>query len=162
MALKKLYLDRKRAASSDAVLFQYAVEEGPITLYEVWRHPIGETLDLIEWFCDACRRWLQSLLRLVHGRQDLHDLPALPARLDSVRAHQRNRHASKLQAQNGPCVKPAAALDLMLHSRKGPYQALMAREDIRIKRVPTALAHALRSELETSYPTRLYLFRPVC
>ena len=52
------------------------------------------------------------------------------------------------KAQDGPCVKPASALDLLLHSRKGPYQALMAREDIRIKRVPTALAYALASELE--------------
>ena len=52
------------------------------------------------------------------------------------------------EAQNGPCVKPACALDLMLHSRKGPYQSLMARSDIRIKRVPSALAYALAAELE--------------
>jgi len=52
------------------------------------------------------------------------------------------------KGQDGPCIKPASALDLMLHSRKGPYQALMAREDIRIKRVPTALAYALARELE--------------
>ena len=49
---------------------------------------------------------------------------------------------------NGPCVKPVSALDLMLHCRKGPYQSLMAREDIRIKRVPSALAYALANELE--------------
>ena len=30
------------------VLIQYAIEDGPITLHEVWRRPIGETLDLIE------------------------------------------------------------------------------------------------------------------
>ena len=36
----------------------------------------------------------------------------------------------------------------MLHSRKGPYQSLMAREDVRIRRVPTALAYALAEELE--------------
>ena len=52
------------------------------------------------------------------------------------------------QGQQGPCVKPASALDLMLHSRKGPFQSLMARDDIRIKRVPTALAYALADELE--------------
>ena len=34
------------------VLIQYAIEDGPITLHEVWRQPIGETLDLIETFCD--------------------------------------------------------------------------------------------------------------
>ena len=52
------------------------------------------------------------------------------------------------RVQDGPCVKPASALDLMLYSRKGPFQSLMARDDIRIKRVPTALAYALAEELE--------------
>ena len=45
-------------------------------------------------------------------------------------------------------MKPTSSLDLLLHSRKGPYQSLMAREDIRIRRVPTALANALAEELE--------------
>src|SRR5690606_35074723 len=46
------------------------------------------------------------------------------------------------------CVKPKRALDLMLHARKGPYQSLMARKDIRIKKVPTQLAFALARHLE--------------
>ena len=50
--------------------------------------------------------------------------------------------------KTGHALSQPAALDLMLHSRKGPYQSLMAREDIRIKRVPSALAYALASELE--------------
>ena len=33
------------------VLFQYAEEDGPIVLHEVWRRPIRETLALIEWLC---------------------------------------------------------------------------------------------------------------
>jgi hypothetical protein len=36
----------------------------------------------------------------------------------------------------------------MLHSRKGEYQSLMARSDVRIRKVPTALAYALADELE--------------
>ena len=65
------------------------------------------------------------------------------------------------QGQDGPCVKPAAALDLMLHSRKGPYQSLMAREDVRIKRVPTALAYALAKRVGGQGPVRQHLLRQV-
>ena len=148
MALKKLYLDSETCGLfGTPVLFQYAVEEGPITLYEVWRHPIGETLDLIEWFCEHA----------VVGFNLSFDWFMVVKTYTTFRLCPRDwipcEHINEIamlepQAQDGPCVKPAAALDLMLHSRKGPYQALMAREDIRIKRVPTALAHALRSELE--------------
>ena len=35
----------------------------------------------------------------------------------------------------------------MLHARKGPYQSTMNRDDILIKRVPTALAWELCEEL---------------
>ena len=32
--------------------------------------------------------------------------------------------------RDGPCIKPASALDLMLFARKGPFQSLMARDDV--------------------------------
>jgi hypothetical protein len=51
-------------------------------------------------------------------------------------------------ARDGPCLKPVTAFDIMLHARKGPYQSLMARSDIRIKKIPTVLAYALAKELE--------------
>ena len=47
-----------------------------------------------------------------------------------------------------PAVKPASALDLLLHSRKGPYQALMAREDIRINGSPPHSPTRSAGELE--------------
>jgi len=46
------------------------------------------------------------------------------------------------------CIKPKSAMDVFLHARKGPYQSLMARKDIMIKRVPRELAPALAAELE--------------
>jgi hypothetical protein len=46
------------------------------------------------------------------------------------------------------CVKPISALDLMLHARKGPFQSLMSRNDIRVRRVPEIMAERLRTELE--------------
>jgi hypothetical protein len=44
----KCYLDTETCGlHSMMVLLQYAVEDGPIVLHEVWRRPIRETLALI-------------------------------------------------------------------------------------------------------------------
>ena len=148
MSLKRLFLDSETCGLHGMpVLFQYAVEDGPITLYEVWRHPIHETLKLIGWFCEhavvffnAAFDWFQVVKTYTIFR--LCDPTWVPEEhIDEIAL-------LEPQGQDGPCVKPAAALDLMLHSRKGPMQSLMAREDVRIKRVPMALAYALAGELE--------------
>ena len=129
------------------VLLQYAVEDGPVTLYEVWKHPIHETLKLIEWFCqhsvvfyNAAFDWFHITKAYTTFR--LAEPDWLPYE------HIEEIALLEPKGQDGPCVKPASALDLMLYSRKGPMQSLMAREDIRIKKVPTALAYALAKELE--------------
>jgi len=144
----KLYLDTETCGlHSMMVLLQYAVGDGPIVLYEVWRRPIRETLALIEWICqhtvvgfNLSFDWFHIVKIYTIFR--LCDVDWIPEEhIDEIAM-------LEPQGQDGPCVKPAAALDLMLHSRKGPYQSLMAREDVRIKRVPTALAYALARELE--------------
>lgn len=130
------------------VLIQYAINDGDIILWDVWHEPIEDTLQLLESFCedDICGfnlafDWfhlckLYTILRLYHDwsikpKDDIEGIVAL-----------------EKQARFGPCLKPKRALDLMLHARKGPYQSLMARDDIRIKRVPTVLAYSLAQELE--------------
>ena len=43
--MRKLYLDSESCGLHGLpVLFQYAVEDGPVVLYDIWKHPIGETL----------------------------------------------------------------------------------------------------------------------
>jgi hypothetical protein len=129
------------------VLLQWALDEGPVNLHEVWRRPIRETLRLIEWLTEhtvvgfnLAFDWFH--IAKVYTIFRLADQDWIP------REHITELALLEPEAQNGPCVKPACALDLMLHSRKGPYQSLMARSDIRIKRVPSALAYALAAELE--------------
>jgi len=51
------------------------------------------------------------------------------------------------EARFGPCLKPKGAFDVMLHARKGPYQATMNRDPLKIKKVPTDLAWKLQAEL---------------
>ena len=122
-------------------------KSGPITLYDVWKHPIGETLDLIEWFLTHTMVFFNAsfdMFQLVK----CYTLFRLFPRDWIPEEHIDEIAAKEPEARDGPCLKPAAVLDLMLHSRRGPFQSLMAREDIRIKRVPTALADALAEELE--------------
>jgi hypothetical protein len=146
--MSKVYLDTETCGlHSTMVLLQYAEEDGPIVLHEVWRRPIRETLALIKWLCGHAIVGFNLSFDWFHVCKiytvfQLCDPDWIP-----------EEHIAEIamlepKGQDGPCVKPASALDLMLHSRKGPYQALMAREDIRIKRVPTALAYALARELE--------------
>jgi hypothetical protein len=129
------------------VLLQYAVEDGPITLYDVWKRPVGETLDLIEWIASHTVVGFNLVFDWFHIVKT-YTIFSLCPRDWIPEEHIEEIALLEPKAQSGLCVKPANALDLLLHSRKGPYQSLMARSDIRIRRVPTALAYALAQELE--------------
>lgn len=130
------------------VLIQYAENDGEIKLFEPWRRPIHETLDWLRWYSenDVCGFNITfdhfHLSKLFTLFSLYPDKDAYPDEIIEELA------ALELEAQKGPCLKPKRACDLMLHARKGPYQSLMAREDIRIRRVPTILAFDLAAELE--------------
>jgi len=145
---KLLYLDSETAGlHSMMVLLQYAVEDGPITLYEIWKQPVSETLTLIKWICEHTVVFFNAAFDWYHMAKIYTIWSLLP--LDWIpEDHIEEIAQMESKGINGPCIKPAGAMDLFLYSRKGPYQSLMAREDIRIKRVPTALAYALAQELE--------------
>jgi len=147
-SMSKVFIDTETCGLHGMpVLLQWAEDDGPIHLHEIWRRPIHETLTLIEWICQHTVVGFNLAFDWFHLAKTytifcLCDPDWIPEE------HINEIAMLEPQGQDGPCVKPVAALDLMLHSRKGPYQALMAREDIRIKRVPTALAYALADELE--------------
>jgi hypothetical protein len=132
-----------------AALIQYAINGGPVQLHEVFERPTQDTLKLIEYLC-TCRvvgfnltfDWfhickLYTIL-LLTNKEDW-DLPPDPYEMAAV----------EMEARDGPCLKPAGAVDLFLYAKKGPYQSLMDRDDIRLKKVPAILAHDLANELET-------------
>lgn len=144
----KLYIDTETCGlHSMAVLLQYAVEDGEIILYEIWKKPVSETLELIEWVCEHIVVGFNLAFDVFHMAKIYTIWSLLP--LDWIpEEHIEEIAQMESKGIDGPCIKPAGALDLFLHSRKGQFQSLMAREDIRIKRVPTALAYALAQELE--------------
>ena len=146
--MKRLFFDSETCGlHSMPVLLQYALESGPISLYDIWLRPVGETLDLIEWMLTHCMVGFNLAFDVFHLAKLYTIWRLLPRDWIPVE-HIDEIAMLEPQGQNGPCIKPANALDLMLHSRKGPYQSLMARSDIRIRKVPNALAEALADELE--------------
>lgn len=145
---KYLYLDSETCGLFGMpVLLQYAVEDGPIHLVDIWKQPIGDTLDLIEWICTHTVVGFNLSFDWFHIAK-IYTVFSLCPRDWIPKDHIEDIAALERQGQEGPCLKPANSLDLLLHSRKGPYQSLMARSDIRIRRVPTPLACALAQELE--------------
>lgn len=138
------------------VLIQYAYDDGDIILYNIWREPVNDTLQLIEDFCNhpegicgfnLAFDWFQ-ICKVYTTWRLLEDRDTLPLHqiIEVAEAEKKGR--------TGPCLKPQAACDLMLHARKGPYQSTMDRNDIIIKRVPTVLAQKLVEELDVRIPLK--------
>ena len=145
---KRCYVDSETVGLYGfPILLQYAVEDGPIVLYDVWKHSVQETLDLIEWMLTHTLVFFNATFDVFMLVKTYTTFSLCPKdwkpedHIDEIAIKEK-------EARDGPCLKPASILDLMLYARKGPMQSLMARDDIRIKRVPTALAYALAKELE--------------
>jgi hypothetical protein len=143
-----IYLDTETCGlHSMMVLLQWAEGDGEIHLWEVWKEPVQRTLDLIEYITKHAIVGFNLVFDWYHISKLYTIWNLLPR--DWIPEQHINEIAQvEGKGMDGPCVKPLAACDLLLYSRKGPYQSLMAREDIRIKRVPTSLAYALAQELE--------------
>jgi hypothetical protein len=133
-----------------AVLLQYAKDDEEIILHEIWRETVASTLSVIEeivnhpggivgfnltfdWF-QICK--IYSMLSMLPDKDSYPD-----EQIEELAEYEP-------LARDGDCLKPVRAMDLMLHARKGPYQSMMRRDEVRIRRVPTALAWHLAQELE--------------
>jgi hypothetical protein len=135
-----------------AVLLQYAVDNGDIVLHEVWRKPIGETVELLEWLADQELCFFNAAFDWFHVYKMWTTFSLLMEKVgpdfypeDDIKLVAEYEE----KARDYPfCLKPRAVIDLMLHARKGPYQKLMRRKPIIVRRVPTVLAESVRNKLE--------------
>lgn len=160
------YLDTETCGlHGPIVLMQYALDDGEIKLHPVWDRPIQETMELIESFMEEgiigfnlafdhfhlCQLYtcLNAILENGHKFETTSEhhfastrehLRSKPPRIEDYLCVEEN-------ARLGPCLNPATAHDVFLHARKGPYQSLMKRHPIKIKRVPTPMAQLLADEL---------------
>jgi len=143
-----LFLDSETCGlHSMMVLLQYAEDDGPIVLYNIWKEPVGKTLDLLEWIASKTVVGFNLAFDWFHVAK-IYTIWRLLPRDWIPEEHIEQIALLEPLGQDGPCIKPFSACDLLLHSRKNEFQSLMAREDIRIRRVPTALAYVLAEELE--------------
>jgi len=145
----KTYMDSETVGlNSIMVLLQWAVDDGPIYLYSVWNEPVWKTLQIIEAMLETTVVMFNSSFDWFHLAKIYTIWSLLPK--DWIPAEHIEEIAVKYEraGQDGPCIKPKHTLDLLLHSRRGEFQTLMRRSDIRIRRVPTPLAYALAKELE--------------
>jgi len=125
---------------------QVAGEEGPVEVYDPWTHPVSETLIRLETLAEGDVVGFNLAFDWFHltklydtlRRSDCYDRPPSVAEY-ALR---------ETVTHDADCLKPRRACDLMLHARRGPYQATMARDDVRVRRVPRVLAADLAAELE--------------
>ncbi len=145
---------------SIAVLLQYAYDDGPINLHEIWRRPVWETLAIIEDIASKVVVGFNLVFDWFHLCK-IHTLWSLlpPDWIPAEHIHE--IAMLEPQARDGACLQPLSALDLMLHSRKGPYQSLMARSDIRIKRIPLVPLTWEGRVIPMAYAVASYLEQPV-
>ncbi len=146
--MHKLYLDSETCGlHSMPVLLQYAVNDGPIQMYDIWKEPVGQTLQLMDgwWkFCIVGFNLSFDVFQLAKLYTIWRLLPSHWIPED----HIEEIAELEMDGRDGPAIKFAGSLDLMMISRTNEFQSLMARKDIYIRKVPTALAYALSEELE--------------
>ena len=134
--------------NSMMVLWQFAIDDGPIYLHNIWKKPVWFTKRLFEMLMELDMVGFNLAFDHFHVAKIYTIWDMLPD--DWIPEEHIDEIAVKFEkaAMDGPCIKPKRACDLLLHSRRGEFQTLMARADIRIRRVPTILAYALAKELE--------------
>lgn len=136
------------------VLIQYAIgTTGDVVLYSPWSNTIKDTLDLIEMIIyhpdGVCI--FNASFEAFHFGQMYTTLQLLGEKVGYdkyLEDHIDDYALLEPKARDGPCIRPVKVCDLMLWARKGPYQSVMARDDIRVRNVPVQLAWRLAQVLE--------------
>lgn len=121
------------------VLIQYAKDEGPVQIHDVWSEEVGKTLDLIEEMMEEgvcgyhlgfdhfqlCKIYttLMQLSRAKKPENMVHDV-----------------YLAEEDGRFGPCVKPKTAVDLFLHVKKSKFQQAMGKRRFKISKVHRTLA----------------------
>lgn len=130
------------------VLIQWAEDDGPIYLYNVWDEPIWKTLRLIELFMgeELCG------FNLAFDHFHLCKLYTVFSLFSNKNVKPRD-HIEEIallepKGRDGLCLKPKAACDIMLHARKGKYQSTMNRRNITVRKIPAIICEVVRNLLE--------------
>lgn len=138
------------------LLFQYAINEEKTSLHYLFDEPVSKTLELIERMTkyrivgfNLVYDWfhinkIYNILRLVENKS----IPPIIKELRSIEDKNPREW----------CVKPVDCVDLYTTVLKGPYQSVMDRKPIYIRRIPISLADSLINRLDETVKFRKLFF----
>ena len=143
------------------VLYQVGVGQSKEYLIDLWLEPASVTMILMElianhkggcvFFNGAFDWFMTCKWYTVIG----YWLGKYPEReLEEPVNHIEEIAYCEEHGRFGKCLKPVKTIDLFLVAKKTHYQSLMDRNDIRIKRVPTAIADHLARRLTKDVPLK--------
>lgn len=137
------------------VIIQYALDEAEPVKHDIWGRPAGETLDLIDKFCqydtvfyNATFDWFQ--LTKIYNLFLKLDRTSIPEQFINELGE------IEPLVRDGVCLKPRSICDIFLQAKKTVYQSVMDRKPIQISRIPTILAQPLADKLDS-----LITFKPL-
>lgn len=146
-----IYLDSETCGlTGPMVLFQYAEDDGPIVLYEIWEEPVEKTLKLFEYITTQEICGFNLTFDWFHVNKIYNILREMVNRGYDPLLRPNVQIAIEVEKENPSkyCLKPKAPLDLMLYARTTKYQHTMGRRQVTIRRVPTSIASDLKKVLE--------------
>lgn len=130
------------------ITIQYAINRGPISIHEIWRTPVKTTLELLREMTKHEIVGFNLAFDHFHNQKIFNMLGLFAEKYPEFDNQNPEDHVQRIAslemaARDYGCLKPASALDLMLHFRKTKMQITMERDDVRIRRVPKKLANEL-------------------
>ncbi len=132
------------------VLLQYAVDDGEIKLWDIWKNPIEDTLELLEWVASQEVCMFNAVYDWFHLSKIYTTFSMAPDHSWIPEEHINELAILEEKARFlDLCIKPKACCDVMLHARKSSFQSLMNRGAIRVKRIPSILVNQVQAELES-------------
>lgn len=147
--MNRLYLDTESIGFyGPTVLVQYAIGRGDIRLHNIWDNPVYKTLDLIEQMTQCGVVGFNLTHDWFHINRTYGVLSCLP-KMSKPSLRDYADCEDSAEAHDSFCVKPAKALDLLLHGRKGEFQSTLNQKDIRLRKVPRIMSEYLLTTLKS-------------
>ena len=129
-------------------LLQYALDDGPIEIQDIWKQPVEKTLATIEWMMAHPGGVCAFNISFDHyAIQRVYNIFSMMSAEGLFLPDKDAWVQYEDEARFGPCIKPQVACDVMLWVRSTPLQALMKRKPIYVKRVPVTMAQTLAEYL---------------
>jgi hypothetical protein len=129
------------------VLIQWAIDDGPIQVHNIFQRTAYETCRLIELMCEHTVVGFNLAHDNFHINRTygvLKQLPPskIPTALDIY------DWENESICHDAYCVKPKNCIDYLVIGKKGLFQSVMKQKDIILKKVPKVLAPLILAELK--------------